>query len=223
MRFSSRLFAPAALALLAFAAPSEARAEEAAGPPNDARMVAASRSYYDAEVTTAFLFVAYGAVTAGAGAVSLTQEGDFAHGFGWSSLIAGGITALGGAAYGVAARVRGNDYTSLAEKDPAQFKREESERIAGTNQRFALYLGSEIAETIAGIGIAAYGFAAKSDLAKGIGAGVAIQGIGLFVIDAPGAGRAARYQDDVRRFNPQLGVSVGGGGRPWAATVGHSF
>jgi hypothetical protein len=221
MLFSRTVVASLAVALLALAAPAEARADEASGP--NAQLLAASRSYYDAEVTTSFSFVAYGAVTAGAGAVSLTQSGDFAHGFGWTSLIAGGVTALGGAAYGVAARVRGNYYTSLAEKDPAQFKREESERIAGTNQRFALYLGSEIAETIAGIGIATYGFAAKSDLAKGIGVGAAIQGIGLFVIDAPGAGRAARYRDDVHGLSPQVGVSVGGGGRPWAATLGHSF
>ena len=221
MLFSRSFVASSAATLIAFASAGEARADEA--PSANAQMVASSRSYYDAEVTTAFLFVGYGAVTGGAGAVSLTQQGDFAHGFGWSSLILGGVTALGGAAYGVAARVRGNYYNSLAEKDPAQFKREETERIAGTNSRFVLYLGSEIAETIAGIGIATYGFAAKSDLAKGIGVGAAIQGIGLFVIDAPGAGRAARYQEDVRRFNPQVGVSVGGNGRPWAATVGHAF
>jgi hypothetical protein len=221
MLFSRSFAASAAASFVLLAAGGEARADDAPGA--NAQMLASSRSYYDAEVTTAFLFVGYGAVTAGAGAVSLTQEGDFAHGFGWASLIAGGVTALGGAAYGVAARVRGNYYNALAEKDPAQFKREESERIAGTNQRFVLYLGSEIAETLAGIGIAAYGFAAKSDLAKGIGSGVAIQGIGLFVIDAPGAGRAARYQDDVRRFNPQVGVSVGGNGRPWAATLSHAF
>ncbi len=221
MLFSRSFVASAAAALVAFAA-GEARADEAA-PGANAQMLASSRSYYDAEVTTALLFVGYGAVTAGAGAVSLSTDGDFAKGFGWSSLIAGGVTALGGAAYGVAARVRGNYYNSLAERDPAQFKREESERIAGTNSRFVLYLGSEIVETLAGIGIAAYGFAAKSDLFKGIGAGTAIQGIGLFVIDAPGAGRAARYQDDVRRFNPQVGVSMGGNGRPWAATIGHAF
>lgn len=221
MVFSRTLVASAAAALVVLAASSEARADDAAG--ENARVLAASRSYYDAEVTTSFSFVAYGAVTGGAGAVALTQSGDFAHGFGWTSLIAGGVTALGGAAYGVAARVRGNYYTSLAEKDPVAFKREESERIAGTNGRFTLYLGSEIAETIAGIGIATYGFAAKSDLAKGIGLGAAIQGIGLFVIDMPGAGRAARYQDDVRRFNPQVGVSVGGNGRPWAASLSQAF
>lgn len=218
----SRRLAPSVAALLVVvAASSEARAEDAAA--ENARVLAASRGYYDAEVATSFSFVAYGAVTGGAGAVALTQSGDFAHGFGWTSLIAGGVTALGGAAYGVAARVRGNYYTSLAEKDPVAFKREESERIAGTNGRFALYLGSEIAETIAGIGIATYGFAAKSDLAKGIGIGAAIQGIGLFVIDMPGSGRAARYQDDVRRFNPQVGVSVGGNGRPWAASLSQAF
>ncbi|MDB4933119.1 MAG: hypothetical protein JWP87_91 [Labilithrix sp.] len=205
--------------VLALAAPAAAHADEPAG----GAMVATTRSYYANEMTTSFLFMGYGAVTAGAGAASLTQDGEWSRGFGWSSLIAGGLTVLGGAAYGVAVKVRGDYYEGLAAKDPAQFKREESDRLEGTNKRFILYLGSEILETLAGIGIATYGFVAKDDLYKGIGAGAAIQGIGLFVIDAPGAGRAAKYQDDVRRFEPKIGMSVGGGNRPWAATVGHSF
>ena len=71
--------------------------------------------------------------------------------------------------------------------------------------------------------MATYGIAAKNDLWKGIDMGAAIQGIGLFVIDVPGAGRAAKYQDEVRRFNPSVGFSVGGGNRPWAATLSQTF
>jgi hypothetical protein len=219
---TGRVRAAFALALaLACASPSAARADEASSP--HAQMEAVTRSYYATEMTTSFLFVGYGAVTAGAGAVALTEGGDFARGFGLSSLILGGVTMLGGAGYGLAVEVRGDYYASLAQRDPARFKREESERLRGTTSRFALYLGSEIVETLAGIGLATYGLAANNDLIKGIGMGAALQGIGLFVIDAPGAGRASKYQDEVRRFNPQIGVSVGGSGRPWAATIGHAF
>jgi hypothetical protein len=215
MPFSRARFAAVVTFAVALALPAAAQADD--------QMVATTRGYYANEMTTSYLFMGYGAVTAGAGAVSLTQSGDFNRGFGWSSLIAGGLTVLGGAAYGVAVKVRGDYYEGLAAKDPVQFKREESDRIEGTNKRFMLYLGSEILEALAGIGVATYGFVAKDDLTKGIGVGAAIQGIGLLVIDAPGAGRAAKYQEDVRRFNPQVGVSVGGGDRPWAATVGHAF
>jgi hypothetical protein len=217
-----RVLAACALAFaFAFARPSEARADEASSL--HAQMEATTRSYYATEMTTSFLFVGYGAVTAGAGAVALTEPGDFARGFGLSSLILGGVTMLGGAGYGLAVKVRGDYYASLAHQDSAQFKREESERIRGTTSRFALYLGSEIAETLVGIGLATYGLAANNDLIKGIGMGAALQGIGLFVIDAPGAGRASKYEDEVRRFNPKIGVSLGGNGRPWAATIGHAF
>jgi hypothetical protein len=202
------------------AAPALAAAEASAAP---ATARALAREYYDEEMTSAFLFIAYGVVTGGVGSLGLTQSGDFAHGLGWSSLILGGVTALGGVGYGVAVKVRGDHYRGLAEADPAAFAREEGEHVGGTHRRFALYLGAEIAEALAGIGMATYGLAAKNELWKGIGVGAAIQGIGLFVIDVPGAGRAARYHDDVRRLGPSLGVSVGGVARPWAATLSQSF
>jgi hypothetical protein len=221
MRQISKILAGIAVTTaLAFGAPGVARADDgaAATSPHEA-----AREYYSTEMKTAFLFVGYGAVTAGAGGVSLTESGDFAHGFGGSSLILGSVTAIAGLAYGAAVKLRGDYFTGLAKSDPARFQQEEGDRIAGTNKRFYLYLGSELVETLAGIGIATYGFVAKNDLYKGIGAGTALQGIGLFVIDAPGWGRAAKYQDDVRRFDPKVGVTMGGGTRPWAATVSQAF
>lgn len=206
---------------LALTLSGAARADEA--PVSNAQMQADVRAYYGTEMTTGFLFMAYGAVTAGAGGVVLTESGDFARGLGGSSLILGGTTLLGGAAYAIAVKIRGGYYTNLVDTDPARYQREEAERIHGTNQRFWLYLGSELLETVAGLGIAAYGFAAKDELYKGIGVGAALQGIGLFVIDTPGAGRAARYQDEVLRFHPNVSASIGSGTRPWALTLGQSF
>jgi hypothetical protein len=204
------------LATFAFSTPARADGD---APVSHAEMRQAVHDYYSAELKTSFLFVGYGAITAGAGGAALAENGDFARGLGWSSLILGGATALGGAGYGIAAKLRGDYYENLAVHDPARFKLEEGDRIAGTNSRFWLYLGSELVETLAGIGIAAYGFAAKNDLYRGIGTGTAIQGIGLFVIDVPGAGRASRYQEEIRRFNPGVAFD----GRSWSATVGRSF
>jgi hypothetical protein len=199
------------------ASTSEARADD--GAPARESMTSAAHDYYAAEVKTSFLFMGYGAVTAGAGAVALQEDGDFARGFGWSSVALGSATALGGVAYGIAAKLRGDYYEGLAKTDPKRFKQEESERIAGTNSRFWLYLGSELLETAAGIGIAAYGVATNDDLLRGIGAGAALQGIGLFVIDVPGAGRASRYQDQVHAFEPAVSFD----GRSFMATARHSF
>ena len=221
---SSKISFLGAVSFVGLAITGTARTAHADEPPMSAAHIrAAAHEYYDAETTASWLFVGYGAVTGGIGGVSLTQSGDFAKGFGWSSVIGGGLTALGGVGYALAVKIRGDYYTGLADKDLAQFQREEAEHVGGTKRHFILYLGYEIAETLAGIGIATYGLAAKNDLCKGIGSGVALQGIGLFVIDVPGAGRASKYEDEVRRFNPQVGLSLGGPGRPWGATVSQSF
>ncbi len=202
-------------AAVVVAVPSLARADDA----SHADMHAAVRDYYDAEVKTSFLFVGFGAVTAGGGAVALTEPGPFAHGLGWSSLILGGLTAVGGAGYGLTAKLRGDHYENLLARDPARFKEQEGDRIAGTNERFWMYLGYELLETAAGVGIAAYGAAAKNDSLRGVGVGTAAQGIGLFVIDVPGAGRASRYQEEIRRFNPGLAWD----GRGFTATMSRAF
>jgi hypothetical protein len=61
--------------------------------------------------------------------------------------------------------------------------------------------------------------ATNDDLLRGIGTGAALQGIGLFVIDVPGASRASRYQDQVRAFEPAVSFD----GRSFMATARHSF
>jgi hypothetical protein len=213
VRFS-RLFPAFFAAVAALAVAPSARAED----PQ-----AAARAYYGTEMSTSFLFVGYGAVTAGAGGMSLAQSGDFAHGFGGSSLALGGLTVVAGLAYAAAVKIRGDYFTSLAGKDPVRFKAEEGERIRGTNQRFWLYLGSELVETLVGVGLSTYGFVAKNDLYKGIGAGTALQGIGLFVIDTPGAGRAARYEEEIKGERTSVGLSAGGGTRPWSMSLTRSF
>jgi hypothetical protein len=221
---AARLFGFVAC-LFALMVTSSARADGAdLGSVSPARMRAEAHAYYDDEMTVSFLFGGFGAVTAGGGAVALTQSGDFARGFGFSSLILGGLTVLGAVGYGAAVKIRGDYYGGLADTDLARFQREESEHIGGTTSRFWLYLGFELAETFAGIGIATYGLAAKNDLAKGIGIGAATQGIGLFVLDVPGNKRAKRYQDDVRQFTPKaVGFSLGGAGQPLGASLAAAF
>ena len=181
------------------------------------------RSYYDSELYSTYVFIGFGVVTSVAGGVVLTQDGDFARGLGWSSLVGGGLVALGGAGYGVTVIPRRERFVSLFEKDRAKFKREETEHIAGTNSRFPLYLGLELATAVGGGAAIAYGFFEDDDVIKGLGVGGVVQGLGLFALELPGALRASRYADQVRRFDPKLEVSVGGGRRPWLATVSQRF
>ena len=218
-----------ALSVLTSALARPAEAEP--GQLTRAEMAAETHGYYGSEMTSAFLFVGVGAAQAGAGAIALTRSGDFAKSFGWTSIIAGGLTALGGGGYGFTVKPRGEHFDDLLAKDPAKFKREELEHIQGTNSRFVLYLGFEITEALAGAGVATYGFIKDRDLLKGIGLGVGIQGLSLFALDLPGALRASSYQDQVSRFEPasarrsrpRFGLAPGSAERPWLMTVAQRF
>jgi hypothetical protein len=215
--------------LLTLAITVPARAED--GKLTRAQMADEVHGYYGSEMTSAFLFVGVGAAQGAAGGIALTQSGDFAKSFGWTSVIAGALTAIGGGGYGFTVKPRGEHFDGLIAKDPAKFKREELEHIQGTNGRFALYLGFEIAEALTGAGIATYGFVKDRDVLKGVGLGVGIQGLSLFALDLPGALRASSYEDQVRRFEPgsararrpQLGFAVGGAERPWLLSVAQRF
>lgn len=203
----------------------------------DEEMRTAAHDYYTGEITSSYLFIGVGALHAGAGVISLTQEGDFAKSFGWTSVILGALTAIGGGGYGFTVAPRRAHFEELATKDRVKYRQEELEHIQGTNDRFALYLAFEVSETIVGAGVATYGFVKDEDVAKGIGLGVAIQGVSLLALDVPGALRAQSYRDLVRdRFGakisgkstapsprPRLGMSPGLGSEPWLFTVRSAF
>jgi hypothetical protein len=203
----------------------------------DEEMRKAAHDYYSGEITSSYLFIGVGALHAGAGVFSLTRDGDFAQSFGWTSVIAGALTAIGGGGYGFTVAPRRAHFEELATKNPVRYRTEELEHIQGTNDRFALYIAFEISETIVGAGIATYGFVKDKDVAKGIGLGVAIQGVSLLALDVPGALRAQSYRDRVRdRFGakisgkttvpsprPRVGISPGLGSEPWLFTVGSAF
>ncbi len=209
-------------AALVVALPRAAGAQDL--PVSPAQMKADARAYYDAEMKAAFLFVGFGALQAGGGGVALSRTDDFAKAFGWSSVALGGVTALGGAGYAIAVKIRGDYYTGLAETDLARFQREESEHLTGTHGRYVLYLATELVETAAGIGLSTYGLAAKDDVTKGIGISAAINGFALFVMDVPGAGRASAYLDELRRFHPSVAPVTGArGDHGFALTLARRF
>jgi hypothetical protein len=228
MKLTAPLLGAAAFAIAcAIALPASAQDDKL----GRAEMARETHGYYSSEMTSAYLFVAAGAVHAGVGGIALTQSGDFAKSFGYTSVVLGTLTAIGGAGYGFTVKPRGEHFDALLAKDPVKFKSEELDHIHGTNSRFVLYLGFEITETLAGAGVATYGFVKDKDVIKGLGLGTAIQGVSLLALDVPGAIRASSYQDEVRHFDPasaragrpNVGFSVGDGERPWLLTVDGRF
>ena len=181
------------------------------------------RAYYAGEKTTAFVFVAVGVVSAAAGAVLVTREGDFARGMGWSVLGLGAFEALGAGFYAFQVDAQLAHYSETLARDPAAFKREELTHIHGTTSRFVVYRLSEVALALAGAGVATYGFAANKDAWKGIGIGVAAEALTFFLLDSFGQARAVAYEERVRRFEPTVSLQLGGKDRPWSVGVGGKF
>jgi hypothetical protein len=186
------------------------------------------RGYYASEKATAFTFVAVGSASAAGGAVLLATaphggSGEFARGLGWSLVAVGALEAAGAAFYAVQVAGEQDHYEEALARDPSAFKREELTHIHGTTSRFVLYRATELGLAIAGAAVATYGFAKNQDTWKGVGIGVGAEALTFFVLDAFGQARATEYEDQVRRFAPQVGVQIGGGERPWGISAGGLF
>jgi hypothetical protein len=168
-------------------------------------------TYYGSERTTGYLFAALGVASAAAGGVLVTRSQDFARGLGWSLLSLGALEVLGGGFYALQVGGEIDHYTKALASDPAAFKREEAAHIHGTTSRFVFYRIAELVVAAGGVGAAAYGFASNRDAWKGAGIGVAAEALSLFALDAYGQSRATRYEEQVRRFEPTLALSLGAG------------
>ncbi len=201
-----------ALAVLAFmgaaATPAAVLADDAsapAGPPVGRLEIGDEmRAYYNSERDTAILFTGLGFASAGAGTALVSREGDFAHGLGWSMITVGGIEVLVAIFYGLQVSWEIDHFGKALAADPAAFKVEESTHIHGTTSRFTWYRAGELAVAAGGAGAAIYGFAAKDDVWKGIGIGVAAEALAFFVIDSFGQSRARDYEKKVIRFEPSV-------------------
>jgi hypothetical protein len=201
-------------ALLAAALPSVARA---GGGGIDADL----RDYYGGERASAYVVIGIGVPAAVAGGVLAAQSGDFERGLGWPMLTMGALEAVGAVFYAVRVTDEIDHYESLLARDPADYRAKELDHIDGTTSRFVGYRLAELGLTLAGIGIASYGFASNRDAWKGVGIGVGGMALPFLVIDTINNGRAQRYHDRLQAFQPTLGVAPTAGG--WSFAVAGAF
>jgi hypothetical protein len=225
VRVHVQLVKRVALVLLTFA--SLARAEDR-GAPGASAIGRGSISddlvaYYDSERVTGFLFGGLGVASTVAGGVLVTRSTDFERGLGWSLVSLGVLEILGGGFYALQVGGEIRHYRQSLASDAGAFKLEEGEHIEGTISRFPIYRISELVVAAAGIGVATYGFASKHEAWGGAGVGVASEALSLFALDAFGQARARAYDRRIRRFDPMMALSVGGGERPWGIGVGGRF
>lgn len=183
-------------------APELAHTEEAdeASEPIDLQTVAGHvRGYYRGERISAFMVLGLGVAGIGTGIPLLLQDDDFARGAGWTLLIVGALQAIGSVIYAVEVTGLMEHYGAALERDPAAFKEEETEHMAGTIDRFPIYLTTEIVLTLAGVGIAIGGFAADEDVYKGMGIALAALWFPVLIIDLVNQARGRTYADRVGR------------------------
>jgi hypothetical protein len=191
------------LASLVVTIPASAQAQSAA-------MQDELLNYYRGEQAAAFMVGGMGVAAAGGGAYLVTRKTDFTRGLGWTWIAMGGLEAIGGAIYAYQVEAEIDHYQAALGRDPSAYRAEEIDHMEGTTSRFGYYRAAELALTLVGTGLAAYGFGAKRDLFKGIGLGIATLSLPLLVIDSFNDVRARRYLDGVKRFDLAVGASEDG-------------
>ncbi len=225
-RIHTCLAAALGAALVATSVPAAADDLAPAPAAMPAPIADGMRGYYASERSTAFLFIGVGAGSAAAGGVlaaTAPRDGDFSRGLGWSLLTVGVLEAAGAAFYAFQVNAEIDHYSAALAKDPTAFKREELAHIHGTTSRFVAYRLSELALAAGGAGVATYGFVKNQDTWKGVGIGVAAEALTFFVLDSFGQARAKAYEDEVRGFNPEMAIEIGGGERPTTLGVRSRF
>jgi len=184
------------------------------------------QGYYGGERLSAYAVGGMGAAAAAGGAFLVTRASAFARGLGWPWLVMGGLETVGAVFYAFQVGGEIDHYQAVLTRDPAVYRAEEIDHLRGTSSRFVFYRAVELALTLGGGGVAAYGLASNRDAWKGAGLGVASLALPFFVIDTVNDARATRYLDEVRRYQPTLGVQpVGAAGGPggWVVSMAGRF
>lgn len=163
-------------------------------------------SYYGGEELSAEVILGLSVVCVAGGVPLVAQKSQFDRGLGVPLLSLGLLEGIGAVFYTHQVRAEITHYRGDLAADPAGFRQEEMTHIEGTQSRFVYYRATELGLTLAGIAFASYGLAANRDVEKGLGVGLFSVGLPFLIIDTVNNGRASRYHDQVRRFDPSLAV-----------------
>jgi hypothetical protein len=193
-----------ALAALAVALPVglAARAALAAEPLDPPAMTRAMRDYFSSEKSEGFVFLGLGAGSAALGGYLLTRREGFARGAAWPLIGLGLVEALGVGSYALGLDAKADRLAKQIQADPAGYKREELDRVAGVKTRFVVYRFAELAILAAGGGLLAYGLVRDRDGFKGAGTALASHAALLLALDYFAERRAHDYYDQIASFAP---------------------
>jgi len=181
------------------------------------------RGYYDGERLAATLIGGMGVAAAAGGGFLVTRGDDLARGLGWSWLVMGGLEAAGAVFYGFQVGAELDHYEAALARDPSFYRAEEIDHLRGTSSRFVFYRAAELSLAVAGGAATTYGIASHRGAVTGAGIGVASLALPFFVIDSVNDVRASRYLDQVRRFQPAIGIQPIASEHGWLLSMAARF
>lgn len=172
--------------------------------PGTEQVRAAMRNYVSGERLTVIPFGFAGIANIAAGSVFLTQ-GNSHHltwDAGWTALAFGVVELAAGIAFNLSNAGKARKLDLLLDEDPKKFAEQETkrmQRIRDFNQ--PLLLGVEAVLTGAGALTAAIGYANHSDGTIGLGLGLAVEALILYVLDWTVLDRARGYASVLEAFD----------------------
>jgi hypothetical protein len=173
------------------------------GTLSSAQMSELLRAYGEGETSASIPFFTTGAVGVASGAVLLGQGGKMGHGAAWPLLSVGGVEMLAGALLAT----RSGHFEALQAqlgRDPQAFAREERHHLYLIRDRYQPFLLSlEAAVAVAGGVMAGLGSSQQQPTLEGVGIGLALQGVALFLLDWAVLDRARAYLSALALFLPE--------------------
>lgn len=166
------------------------------------QMRAAMHTYFEGEQLSALPFVATGGTTIFAGSVMLAlHKGPAVDGAAVPLIAVGAIEVAAGILFSASAGPRMTKLEALLAGDPNAFRATERARLDRIVKVFQpLLLGVEGALTIAGGTMAITGAVRNEELLTGVGIGLAIQGLAMFLLDWAVLDRAMPYRAALLAF-----------------------
>ena len=194
-----------------------------AAGPSESEMAGHMEDWFDGERNEAFVFLGAGVLSLGGGIYLATREDDLARGAGWPVAIVGGLMTIFSITYTLSLSPKHDELKEQLAKDPAGYKRDETERMEGIADRFVLYRWAEIAILTTGAGLITYGLVDDNDLVTGIGIGLAGEAALALTLDYFAERRTHEYLDHLHAFQPATSSQPLSSGRTFMLGYGGSF
>jgi hypothetical protein len=168
------------------------------------QMSALMHTYVEGERLSVVPFAGTGVATGVAGGLLLAGGNPVGKGAAWPLLSIGAAEVIAGIVFAARAGPHMAHLDELLEKDPHEFARVERAHVLRIRDRFQpVLLVLEGAVTAAGGTLAVVGDRRSSPTLEGVGLGIAVQGLALFLLDWAVWDRAKPYATAIEQFDPQ--------------------